>query len=312
MTQNDNIQPDTPQGNQPEFASLEEAVFGNEGSNDNIASAFTSGEKGDTETAPVHPEQGQPEVNSQGTQETPPQPNNDETRYQYWQSQADRYKNELEKVQQGQQQAVQQPVQQVVPAEPVSEEFPAAPEKPQRPRTFNRDEAHSDPSSDSARYLDELEGWRDDINEYNSLKSQYQTAIIEDKFNKLEQTRVDDAKRQQASQQRVAQETEVKSHVMGHYGMDDREASDFMKKMSDPNSITIDNLVQLYRLQSGGSKQQSTSAPSQDFKQIQNAQQVPSPMGVMPSGQSNADGTSMEDKMMDTMIGDFNSKNPWK
>ena len=82
--------------------------------------------------------------------------------------------------------------------------------------------------------------------------------------------------------------------------------------MADPNSITIDNLVQLYRLQSGGSKQQSTSAPSQDFKQIQNAQQVPSPMGVMPSGQSNVDGKSFEDKVMDNLIGDFNSKNPWK
>jgi hypothetical protein len=45
---------------------------------------------------------------------------------------------------------------------------------------------------------------------------------------------------------------------------------------------------------------------------MQNAQQVPSPMGVMPSGQSNADGRSVEDKIMDTMVGNFNSKNPWK
>ena len=52
--------------------------------------------------------------------------------------------------------------------------------------------------------------------------------------------------------------------------------------------------------------------PSQVFTQTKNAQQVPSSMGVMPSGQSSNDGRSIEDKMIDTMIGDFNSKNPWK
>ena len=66
-------------------------------------------------------------------------------------------------------------------------------------------------------------------------------------------------------------------------------------------------------MQEGGASQQNTqSQPSATFQQVQNAQQVPSPMGVMPSGQSNTDGRSMEDKMIDTMIGDFNSKNPWK
>ena len=101
---------------------------------------------------------------------------------------------------------------------------------------------------------------------------------------------------------------------MGHYGMQEGEAVDFMSKMSDPNSITIDNLVQLYRLQGSGNAEgtQAPAAPSQQFTQTKNAQQVPSPMGVMPSGQSNADGRSMEDKMMDSMVGNFNEKNPWK
>ena len=79
-------------------------------------------------------------------------------------------------------------------------------------------------------------------------------------------------------------------------------------------SLNVDNLVQLYRLQKGGAAPQQTapSQPSDSFRQVQNAQQVPSPMGVMPSGQSNVDGRSLEDKMMDTMIGNFNAKNPWK
>ena len=304
----ENIQTDTQTNVEQQYNSLEEAVFNDSGS-DNIASAFTSGNEGNTETAP---ETGQPEVSTQENVQQPVQTNNDETRYQYWQSQADKYKNELESLKQ--QQAV--PAQVETPAQPAQapvEEFPAAPEKPQRPRTFNREEAYSDPNSESARYLDELEGWRDDINEYNSLKSQYQTAIMEEKFNKIEQSRVEEAKKQQAAQQKSAQEAEVRNHVMGHYGMSQNEAVDFMTKMSDPSSITVDNLVQLYRMQKGeAAPVTNTPAPSDAFTQTKNAQQVPSPMGVMPSGNSNTDTNSFEDKIMDTMIGNFNSKNPWK
>jgi hypothetical protein len=66
-------------------------------------------------------------------------------------------------------------------------------------------------------------------------------------------------------------------------------------------------------MQHGGAVQQPSPAqPSDSFKQVQNAQQVPSPMGVMPSGQTNNDGRSLEDKIMDNLVGNFNSKNPWK
>jgi len=309
MTQDNNIQQDTPQESANEFASLEEAVFGGEGSNDNVSSAFTSGNEGSTEPAP----QGQPEVSTEGNN----QPNNDETRYQYWQSQADKYKNELAAVKQQTQQAQQPQAQPQAPVEPQykADSFPPPPEKPQRPRDYNREEAYSDPSSNSARFNDELEGWRDDMNEYNTLKSEYNTAIIEDKFNQMEQERVNNVKRAQAQQQQAQQANEIKSRLTGHYGMQEGEAVDFMKKMSDPNSITIDNLVQLYRLQGSGNAQQppqNAPAPSEAFTQTQNAQQVPSPMGVMPSGNTNVDGRTMEDKIMDTMIGNFNSKNPWK
>ena len=308
MTQ-DNIQQDTPQenANEQQYTSLEEAVFG-EGSLDNTSSAFTSGEQQETETAP---ETGQPEVSGEENQ------NNDDKRYQYWQSQADKYKNELDSIKS--QQQVQPPVQQQenvqVQPEKTREEFPPPPSKPQRPRTFNREEAYSDSNSESARYLDELEGWRDDMDEYNSLQTQYQTAVMEEKIQSMENERIAEVKRQEAAQKRSRQETEIKEHVMGHYGMNANEAKDFMTKMSDPKSLNIDNLVQLYRMQQGGAQNQSTgntASPSDAFQQVKKAQQVPSPMGVMPSGNSDIDGKSVEDKIMDTMIGNFDSKNPWK
>lgn len=320
MTQNDNIQADTPaQGaNEEQYASLEEAVFGSdnvEGSG-NISDIFNNpGNEGNVEQAPA---QGQPPVNEGvDTQEAPPvDGDNDTKRYQYWQSQADKYKNELEQVQGAQHQAA--PVAPVQPQEVPQEqpnEFPPAPDRPARPRTFSREEAYTDPSSDSARYLDAKEDWDEQMVEYNSLQTQYQNAVLQEKFDTMENQRVEEAKRQQASQAAAKEQADIVQYVTGHHGMSQEQASDFMTKMSDPSSINIDNLVQLYRMQAGNAAPQQNVAPAQPsdtFQQTRNAQQVPSSMGVMPSGQSNTDGRSMEDKMMDTMVGNFNDKNPWK
>ena len=319
MTQ-DNIQTDTPQesSGEQQYNSLEEAVFGaniNEGSND-IASAFTNGTEGNTEPAPV--ETGQPEVsaNEEVSQPETTTTDNDKTRYQYWQSESDKKTTriaELEKQLEEKQQAQSQAAAPVENVEPV-DDFPGPPDRPQQPRTYNREEAYTDPNSESARYLDEVERWRDDMNEYNSLKSQYETALMQDKLKAFETQRVEEAKKQEAAQQKAAQMNEIKAHVMGHHGMTESETNDFMQKMSDPASITIDNLVQLYRMQNGNAAPQNNAPaePSAAFQQTKNAQQVPSPMGVMPSGQSNADTKSFEDKVMDNLIGNFNSKNPWK
>jgi len=310
----ENTQSDTPQegANEQQYNSLEEAVFsqGFDGSDNNIESAFTDGIEEVTTEAP----QGQPSETQVQTTQQPAQEqtSNDDKRYQYWQSQADKYKNELDSIKSQQVQAPAVPPVQPVQEQP-AEEFPAPPPKPNRPRHFNRDEAYADPQSESARYLDDVEEWRDDMSEYNNLKTQYQGAVMEEKIQDMQQERVREAQRQQYEQERNIQSSKIKEHVMGAYGMSENETTDFMNRMSDPKSLTIDNLVQLYRIQQGGgNQQQEPAAPSPEFQQVQNAQQVPSPMGVMPSGQSNVDGRTAEDKIMDTMIGNFNSKNPWK
>ena len=150
----DNVQTDTPQetSNEQEFASLEEAIFGsNEGSGSNVESAFTAGTENEGNTAaPTNDTIGQP------VEQTPQVENNDETRYQYWQSTADKLKNENEQLRrniaENSQQAVanQQQAQNQEP--PIDESFPPPPEKPARPRAFNREEAYADPNSERARY----------------------------------------------------------------------------------------------------------------------------------------------------------------
>ena len=242
----ENIQQDTQESNQQEYASLEEAVFGsdtNDSGSQTISDVFTTSEnKEETEKAP---QQGQPQVSGQENNQQPNEVGNDEKRFQYWQSRADKLQNELNSVKQGQvQQQPQQQVQGQPPVEqPIREEFPPPPPKPQQPRTFNREEAHSDPNSESARYLDEVEGWRDNINEYNSLKNQYQNTLLAEKMNSYEQERVENIKRAQVQQTVMQQKNEVANYVMGHHGMNQDEAGDYISKMSNPSSISLDNHV---------------------------------------------------------------------
>ena len=311
----ENIQADTPQesSNEQQFTSLEEAVFGN--SNDgsgSVESAFTKGNEGSEEVAA--PETGQPAQETTQPVTGEVSDDNDEKRYQYWQSQADKLKNENAQLKQSMTQQPQAPVQSEAPAQPQAEEFPPPPAKPQRPRNFSREEAYSDPSSESARYLDEHDSWRDDISEYNTLKTQYDNALLQERFDNIDREKVENVKRAEAYRAHQQQTNEVKQYVTGHYGMSEDQANDFVQKMSNPESLTVDNLVKLYQLNESGSVNNQTpnTQPSDTFKQVQNAQQVPSPMGVMPSGQANNDGRSVEDKIMDTMVGSFHSKNPWK
>ena len=313
----ENVQTDTPQNDTQEYQSLEEAVFGSdiEGSNSSVESAFNTGTEDTGEV--VAPQEGQ--VVPQGGQpitETTQTTDNDTTRYQYWQSTADKLKSENASLRNSMAQQSKEIVdnQNTPPVQESAEEaFPPAPDKPGKPRTFNREEAYADPASESAKYLDEVDDWRDNIAEYNTLKTQYDQAVMHDKFDKMETQKREEAMRFEASQKKAGQANEIKKHVMGAYSMNNNEADDFMQRMSDPKSLNIDNLVQLYRIQQGGGNQPNAApSPSPEFRQTQNAQQVPSPMGVMPSGQSNVDGRSFEDKVMDNLIGDFNSKNPWK
>tara|TARA_R100000655_G_scaffold76166_1_gene115175 strand:- start:2378 stop:3316 length:939 start_codon:yes stop_codon:yes gene_type:complete len=239
---------------------------------------------------------------------------NDEKRFEYWQSQASKNQNQFAEMQkqnqelQAQMQAMQTMQQPV--AEP-KEEFPAPPEKPNKPRTFSREEAYADPNSESARYVDEYESWRDDMSEYNSLKQEYTVAQMQERLDAQEHQRQEEIQRQQAYAQQQEQMRGVSTHLQGHYGFNDSDAQEFIQQMSDPNSLSLDNLVQLYRLQKGQGQPDPNAGPSPEFQQTQRAQQIPSPMGVQTGQGQGNDARSDSDKIMDNMISDFTSKNPW-
>tara|TARA_R100000808_G_scaffold5664_1_gene17028 strand:+ start:528 stop:1439 length:912 start_codon:yes stop_codon:yes gene_type:complete len=240
---------------------------------------------------------------------------NDERRYQYWQSQADKVKNENSALKQqlntmqsqiNNVQQAQAPVQ-----EQPAEEFPPPPDRPEKPSGFTRADALEDPSSPSARYLDEVETWRDKMTEYSAMKSEYNNAVLQERLDKEEQVRVENIKRAQAQQQANQQLRGIYEEVQGHHGLSEQEAQSFISDMSKPDSLNIDNLVELWRIKngSGAAMNQAPAQPSETFNQQARAQQVASPMGVLPSQQPVQ--KSSEESIMDSMINDYKKSNPW-
>ena len=152
------------------------------------------------------------------------------------------------------------------------------------------------------------------MDEYNSIKHQYDLAVLQDKLDAEAKHRKGAEDAQRAQQHQAKQVSEIAGHVTQQYGMGSEEAQAFIEQMSKPDSLTMDNLVQLWRIQRGQGAPTNASVPAQPsaaFQQTQRAQQVPSPMGVMPGSSQLAQG-SAEDQIMDGMISDFDSKNPWK
>jgi|TARA_Y100000310_G_scaffold231375_1_gene233910 hypothetical protein len=290
---------------QDDSSLVDDVIFG--GEKGSVADAFEGTDE--VEQAIAEPES----VPQQEVQVEAPK-DNDEVRYQYWQSQADKMKNERDQLQQQfNQLATQQTPAQQEP-EPVAEpepEFPDPPEKPQKPYNFSMDEALSDPSSESARFVQSEQVWRDQMDEYKNLQFEYQMAMMEDERGKLRKDRQDDIQRRDAEQKQAEQMNGIKSQIMDQYKVDSQVADDFVRVMSDPNSISLDNLWKLYASDRGyGSPQQPTNSPSGEFQQVKRAQQIPASMGVMPSQTRQNEG-SVEDKIIDSMISDYNKQNPW-
>jgi len=288
---------------------LVDSVVGMENSVDDI---FTPG-FGQTEE-PVQEEavETTPEVNYETPQD------NEEVRYQYWQSEADKAKNEneqLKKTVEILQQTIQKPAEsqpEEISSEPEIEPFRDAPQRPNKPAGFNRAEAIDDPNSASAQYLDAIDSYRDEMDIYNADKLEYESNLI----NIEREALIEEQKRQkdafEAEQRNQEQVSNISQQLKSQYNANDDEVNDFIQKMSDPESLNINNLWRLYQMDKGKVPEQPVAQPSPQFNQVQRAQSVPAPMGVQSSANMQQTGKSASDLIMDDLISDYESKNPWK
>lgn len=265
------------------------------------------------------PQGGHPRIQESSVTPQPEDVNasgNDEVRYQYWQSQADKTNNELEQMKQTNQllqnqinviSSNQQPQQQ---AQEESVEFPPPPERPRKPAGYNREEAYSDPSSQSAQYQDTIENWRDDMDEYNRLHAEYNRELATADRMQVREEMEQQQRVREAQQQEFRQMQTMKSDIMQKYSVEDSVATDFIQRMSDPGSITVENLWKLYQMENNTNVPIAPANPSPTFRQTARAQQATTPMGVV-TGQSQQTTGSVEDRIMDSMVTEYKSKNPF-
>ena len=259
--------------------------------------------------------------------EIAPDENNEQVRYNYWQSQAAQMKNQLDDVKEympmvdylrtnpeavanltpnGQAPVGKQPTSQA------PEEFPPPPEKPEQPRGFSREESMTDPNSESAIWQDSVDKWRDDMQTYNQLSSQYEIAKVRENYD----TKVSVLEKQEAERtSRAAEAREmgnVRNYVQTKYNLGP-DLDNFINTMNDPKSINMDDLVGYYQYKNGKTaapQQQPQIQPQQasnNFRQTQRAQSVPRPMGVQPSHNPKTANTGSSG-FMDSIIKDNNNK----
>ena len=157
-----------------------------------------------------------------------------------------------------------------------------------------------------------MDEWRDTMDEYTQLHSQYQSELARaERMDFVEEQKRQEAVRE-AQRQEYQQLNSVASHVKQNYNASDEDIRGFVNKFSSDDSITIDNLWRLYQMEQGGNsvQQAPVQAGSPVFEQTKRAQQVASPMGVV-SGQSAGGQGSAEDTIMDSMVSNYKSKNPF-
>ena len=233
-------------------------------------------------------------------------PKSDTDSYKYWQSQADKRAAEVDLLKSQVTELMK--AQTSTPAEEPKEEIVQIerPVKPRKPADYDHSEALADPESDSGKYLVKQEQYMDNL-------TNYMTSIEEKQTRQLQM---------QEAQEKVAiRNQQVSSQLQSDYNFSPQEADQFINNMSSPDSLSLDNLVKLHKLNTGTLEQQ---APQQVVQQVtpdaqmksnfmtqrQEKLSIPTPIGVQP-GANVQSSKSVEDKMMDSMIGNFKKKNPF-
>ena len=228
--------------------------------------------------------------------EAKPVDDNDNKRYQYWQGEAAKRDNALQAQAQQNQALTQQNAQmmqmlqnQQVVQEPIVEapKPPEAPLRPNEPRGYNREDALTDPKSVSSQHLDDIDTWRNDMDVYNRKTLDFDRARMAE-GNQAIQYNLSALQQEQALQAQYAQ---AKQLVQTQHGLSVEQADEFVRTYADPNNVTMDNLIAMYKTQNGipmtpqpvQQAYQPIAQPSPSFQQVQRAQQLAPPMGVMPA-----------------------------
>ena len=185
----------------------------------------------------------------------------------YWQSQADKAKNdaqsmaqELELYKRAVNQMQQAPVSNGTQPQPQADPL-KEPTAPERPLTYSEVDAYNDPESDSFKY--------------RLAKEEYQDARY-DYLKQVEYARVEQQQHMAAQQQEATMQNQAYNQVKQSYGWDDMKAANFIGWATNPNNVTLDILAKLFDIQSAPTPEQvNAQQKKQEYAQTQHSLIVP-------------------------------------
>ena len=249
----------------------------------------------------------------------------DPNQHQYWQSQYDKVKGEFDNLQSKYQEVeslepIAKYIQQnpgvldnvtqslsngqqagQVPQEPQPEPL-KRPDRPTKPAEYDAIDAYSDPNSASYKYKEAMDGYRDGMIEFQEKRNEAMEGALRQEADRQQQM--------MQRQQQAQQVNNVKTQLTQGYSFSDTDADQFITEMAKPESITMDNLVALWKMKQSPSGEVLANQRKAEEMQRQKAKlNIPSTVGVAPAEATTQ--ASVEDRVMDALIDDFKSQNPF-
>jgi len=205
-------------------------------------------------------------------------------RFAYWQSEASKANNEKRRLEQ--QMELINPYMPIVRyiqenpdilntiekslggEQPQQEQGIQRPLPPQKPEYYNKSEAFNDPESESFKYREANETYREQLAEYLLNKEQ----LREEEYKRTQQERM-------YVEQRNQQIGSVITKLTTQYGFNQSDASEFVQMFDDPKAVTFENLIQLYRFNKGQTTPHQVNPKVQQMLQRQ-GKNIPLPAGI--------------------------------
>jgi len=160
-----------------------------------------------------------------------------------------------------------------VPSQEKSMELPQKPTRPTKPTNYDATESVMDADSDSYKYRLAMEDFRDGMIDYQEQRE----AVA---MNQLQAKEAEIAERQNAYQAEQNKNAML-GQLTAEYGYTPEKAQDFVEYYSSPESITLDNLVNLDKLRSAPSQQEvATRQKAQTMASRSEMAKVPTPAGI--------------------------------
>lgn len=218
-----------------------------------------------TENPPIEEPTQEPEYEQVPEEEGGQQEPQGDDRYRYWQSVADKTKQQLaayeqyapfiQYIQQDPEAlaVIQQRAMERSNVQQVQERL-VPPEAPRKPEGYSRYDADNDPDSPSAQYDDAYREYQANLIEYLVRKDTYR----EEQAMKMREQQELEMRQRQV----LAQTYQV---LNSQYGLNQSEAIEFVQMFSDDKSVNMDNLVELYRLRRQNRQPNATQNPQRKW-----------------------------------------------